>query len=45
MITSFFQYYKRTESKEVIVEIFFNKKKAHEIIEQSIESYKKKFTS
>lgn len=43
MITSFFQYYKHAEGKEVIVEDLFDTKKAYEIIKQSIEEYKKKF--
>lgn len=44
MITSFFQYYKRAEGKEVIVEDLFDKKKAHQIIKQSMQDYKKKFS-
>lgn len=42
-IRRFFEDYKKAEHKEVIVEAFYNKKYALEIINESIEAYKNKF--
>lgn len=42
-IRRFFEDYKKAEHKEVIVEAFYNKKYACEIIEEAIKAYKDKF--
>lgn len=42
-IRTFFEDYKKLEKKEVIINGFFGKEKAHQIINESIELYKKNF--
>lgn len=42
-IRRFFQEYKQLEKKEVMVEDFFGKEKAYEIINEAIELYNKTF--
>lgn len=42
-IQTFFEDYKKLEKKEVIINGFFGKEKAHEIINESIELYNKNF--
>lgn len=42
-IRRFFEDYKKAEHKEVIVEAFYNKKYACEIIDEAIRAYKEKF--
>jgi inorganic pyrophosphatase len=40
---NFFEDYKKLENKEVSIEEFQDREKAHEIVRKSIEDYKKKF--
>lgn len=42
-VRRFFEDYKKSEHKEVIVEAFYNKKYAYEIIKDSIKMYNEKF--